>query len=100
MDETEIVVKLEVHEHEINTVKNRMKDLEAQSRAIQEIAISVNRMAVSIENMLEEVNRQGKRVEALEKVPIETTKLIKAAIITALAGSIAGAVVTAILAII
>ena len=66
---------------------------------IQELAISVNRMAVSVENMLKELNRQGERLEVLEKVPIETGKVLKSAIITALVSGIVGAMVTTVLTI-
>lgn len=99
MDETEVAVKVEVHDHDIESLKYRVNDLEAQSKAIQELAISVNRMAVSMENMLQELNRQGERLEVLERMPAETGKLVKTAIITALTGSIVGAMMTAILTI-
>lgn len=99
MDVTEIAVKLEAHEHEIESLKHRVKDLEKQGGMIQELAISVNRMAVSVENMLKELNRQGERLEVLEKVPIETGKVLKSAIITALVSGIVGAMVTTVLTI-
>lgn len=97
MDDTEIAVRLEGHEHEIGSLKHRVKDLEEVSRALQELAISVNKMAVSMENMMGELQRQGTRLETLEKVPVETHKQVKAAIITTLTGGVAGAVLTAIL---
>ena len=97
MDGTEVAVRLEAHEHEIDSLKYRVKDLETQNRAIQELAISVNRMAVSIENVLQELNRQCERLEVLERVPAETGKLVKSAIITTIAGGITGAMVTALL---
>lgn len=97
MDETEVAVKVEVHDHDIESLKYRVNDLELQRKAIQELAISVNRMAVSMENMLQELNRQGERLEVLERMPAETGKLVKTAIITALTGSIVGAMMTAIL---
>lgn len=99
MDETEVAVKIEVHEYEISFLKNRLKDLEAQARTIHELSIALNKMAVNMENILQELNRQGERVEVLEKVPVETGKQIKAAIITALVGGAVGAVMTAILTI-
>ena len=95
MDETEILVRLEAHEHEISSLKERVRDLEAQNMVIQDLAISVNRMAVSLENMLKEINKQGKRLTVLENVPVETGKTIRSAIITALVGGIVGAFVTA-----
>ena len=94
--ETEIAVKLEAHEHEIASLKHRVKELEAESKVIQELAISVNKMAVNMENMLEEQKRQGVRLEMLEKVPVETNRQVKAAIITAFAGGIVGAFITTI----
>ena len=97
MDETEVAVSLEAHEQRIDSLKRRTDDLETRSKAIQELAISVNRMAVSIENMLQELNQQGSRLETLERVPVETGKVIKAAIITALSGGFISAIVTAVL---
>ena len=97
MDNTAVAVKLEAHEQEIKSLKHRIGELEAQSKAIQELAISVNRMAVNIENMLKELNRQGERLEVLERMPTETGKVVKSAIITTLVGSVVGAVMTAML---
>ena len=97
MDETKVAVRLEAHEQRIDSLKRRTDDLETQSKVIQELAISVNRMAVSIENMLRELNRQGNRLETLERVPVETGKVVKAAIITALSGGLIGAMVTAMM---
>ena len=98
MEETEVAVKLEAHEHEIGSLIHRIEDLEQQSKSIQELVISINRMAINIENMLKELNRQEERLDLLERVPAENGKLIKAAVITTLVGGAVGALVTAILA--
>ena len=98
MDETEIAVKLEAHDHEIGSLEFRIQNVEAQKDAIQEMAISINTISVGIDNMLRELNQQGKRLKELEKAPTETGKTIKTAVITALAGGMVGAVMTAILA--
>lgn len=97
MDETEVAVRLEAHEHDIGSLEYRVKDLEKQNSAIQELVISVNKLAVCIENMQKELNRQGKRLDALEDVPKETRRMIKTAIITAIAGGLAGTILTALL---
>ena len=47
VDETEVAVKLEVHEHEIGTLKYRIRSLEAQSKFVQEFAISINKIKKS-----------------------------------------------------
>lgn len=96
MNETEIAVKLAEHGKEIGSLKHRADDLEAESKAIQALAVSVKELAVNMKNMMTELQKQGARLEALEKVPIETNKQVKAAIITALIGGVIGAVVTAV----
>jgi len=97
VDETEIAVKLEAHDHEISSLEFRIQNLEVQKNAMQEMALSINTISVSIDNMLRELNQQGKRLKELEKVPVETGKTIKTAVITTLTGSVVGAVVTAVL---
>ena len=97
MDDTEVAVKLEGHEHEIGSLKHRVNNLESNSAVMQELAISVNKMAVNMENMLAELQEHGVRLKVLEKVPIETNKQIKNAVITASVGGIIGAVLTKIL---
>lgn len=97
MNEMELAVRLEGHEHHITSLKERVKELESQSLAIQELAISANKMTVVVENMLEELNQQGKRLERMERGPLETMNLIKVTIITTLVGGVVGAVVTAVL---
>ena len=97
MEETKIEVKLEAHEHEIGSLKHRVEELELQNRSIQKLDISVSKMAVNVENMLRELNKQGERMEMLKRVPTETGKLIKAAIITALVSGVIVATVTAVI---
>lgn len=97
MDETTVAVTLKTLEHEIEALQYRVESLEDQGRSLHELVISVNRMAMSIENMQKEMNIQGERLKILEMVPGETGKLVRAAVITSLAGGIAGMVITAFL---
>lgn len=97
MEETGVAVKLEAHEHEIGSLNHRIGELERQGKSVQENVISISRMTINIENMLKELNRQEERLEVLERVPVETGKLIKSAIITTLVGGTVGAVVTGML---
>lgn len=97
MNEQEIAVKLEGHEHEIASLKHRMKDVEAETKVINELTVSVSKMAVSMENMISELRSQGDRLQVLEKVPAETNKMIRQAIITTLGGGMIGAVLTKVL---
>lgn len=75
----------------------RISLLEDNIRQINELTVSVKEMAVNMNNMLKELEKQGDRLEALEKEPAETTKQIKQAIITAIVGTVVGAVVTALI---
>lgn len=75
----------------------RIQLLEDNARQINELTLTVKEMSVNMSNMLIEMQKQGDRLDALEKEPAETTKQIKQAIITAIVGTVVGAVVTAII---
>lgn len=66
MTTEEIAVSLAEHGKEIGSLKHRVGDLEMETKAINDLAISTQRMAVNMENMLEEQKRQGERLESLE----------------------------------
>lgn len=97
MNEQEIAVKLEGHEHEINSLKHRMKDVEAETKVINELTVSVSKMAVSMENMISELRSQGERLQLLEKVPAETQRMVKQGIINTVIGGVIGAFLTKLL---
>ena len=75
----------------------RIALLEENGRHINAMTISIEKMAVNMENMLAEQRKLGDRMEVLEKEPAETHKQIKMAVITSVVGTIVGAVVTAAL---
>lgn len=97
MNEQEIAVKLEGHEHEIASLKHRMKDVEAETKVINELTVSVSKMAVSMENMISELRSQGERLQVLEKVPAETQRMVKQGIINTVIGGVIGAFLTKLL---
>ena len=60
---------------EINNNQNRRLDaLEENVKQIQALTISVEKMAVSIEQMTKELTKQGQRLEAIEAEPGEKWK--------------------------
>lgn len=75
----------------------RIALLEDNVREINTLTVSVEKMAVNMTNMLEELKKQGERLEKLEKEPAEAHKQIKMSVITALISAVVGAVVTAVL---
>ena len=98
MTEEDIAVKLEGHEHEIGSLKHRVGDLEKESHTISELVLAVNRMAVSMEHMLEEQKKQGERLGVLEQVPLNTGRQVRTAVINTLVSAVVGAIVVALLA--
>lgn len=75
----------------------RIQLLEDNVREINALTVSVEKMAVNMENMLVEQKKQGERLEKLEQEPAEAHKQIKMSVITALISAVVGAVVTAII---
>ena len=75
----------------------RISLLEDNVRQMNALTVSVEKMAVNMENMLEEQKKLSDRMEVIEKEPVETNKRIEQAIITAVVSTIVGAVVTAVL---
>ena len=92
MTAEEIAVALAEHGKEIDAMKHRVGDLETETRVINDLAMSTQRMAVNMENMLEEQKRQGERLESLEgrdgKKWREVTKHVVTALVSILLGYI------------
>ena len=69
MTTEEIAVKLEDHEHEIGSLKHRMKAAEEANHALNRLATAVEVMATRQEAMSDSVERLTGKVEALEAKP-------------------------------
>ena len=75
----------------------RISLLEDSVRQINDLTVSVKEMAVNMGNMLKELEKQGKRLEKLEREPAESHRQIKAAIITSAISAVVGAIAGALL---
>jgi len=75
----------------------RLSLLEESVRQINDLTISVKEMAVNMGNMLAELQKQGERLEKLEKEPADTWKNVKTTIITGVVSAVVGAVMAAVL---
>lgn len=85
---------------EENTRQNRrIAVLEEDIKEIHGLTVSVEKLAISMENMMVELKKQGDRLGELEREPIEAHKQIKMSVVTALVGAVVGAAVTAVMAI-
>ena len=88
--ETATAVKLEAQEHEIGSLKHRVRELEAEFKAINELTMSVNRLAVNMENMLQEQKAQGERLETLESRDGDMWRKVVGHIVTTVIGIVLG----------
>lgn len=84
-------------EDEHKRLSRRIDVLEKDNAQNQSLIVSVEKMAVNMENMLKEQQRQGKRLEALEDVPNKSWNTLKNSFISAIGAAIGGAVLAAIL---
>ena len=69
MTNEEIAVKLEDHEHEIGSLKHRMKAAEEANHTLNRLATAVEVMAAKQTSMSESVERLTDKVDALEAKP-------------------------------
>ena len=76
----------------------RIQFLEDSVRQINALTVSVEKMAVNMENMLVEQKKLSERIGIIEKEPAEAHKQIKLSVITTVSCAIAGAVAGAVLA--
>ncbi|MBQ7067057.1 MAG: hypothetical protein IJN92_09600 [Lachnospiraceae bacterium] len=75
----------------------RIALLEESIRQTQALTLSVEKMALSMENMLKEQKKQGERLEALEEVPKKNWDTLKSGMLGSLATALGGAIVAAII---
>ncbi|MCD8239399.1 MAG: hypothetical protein LUC92_08705 [Clostridiales bacterium] len=74
----------------------RIALLEENVKQYSALAASVEKLAVNMENMLKEQEKQGKRLEALESRDGEMWRKVTAYIITAIIGIVIGYIFTQI----
>lgn len=96
---------IERHEHEEfckrmeaehNRQNKRIGELEESVREIGDLTASVNKLAVNMENMLRNQERQGKRLEALEGRDGEMWRKVVGYVVTAVIGIVVGFIFTQI----
>lgn len=76
MTNEEIAVKLEDHEHEIGSLKHRMKAAEESNGVLHRLVTAVEVMATKQENTMQSVDRLTTKVEALEAEPGKRWKFV------------------------
>lgn len=84
-------------EDENDRQNHRIENLEKSTEQIQLIISSVEKLAMSVDNMAKELMKQGERLEALEKVPGKNWDTLKMGILSAVAAAIGGGLVAAVI---
>lgn len=101
MTDEAIAVRLENHEQEIKSLKHRMDEREEKDKTLSELTTSVRTLAVNMEYMAKEQQKQGERLERLEHEPTDEYKhykrLIIGCIITTVIGTVLGAILVNVL---
>lgn len=87
--------------HNIEEIKGRLEKCESQQEAMVELIRSVDRLTITMGNMVEEQKGLKKDVKALKEAPAEKfnyyKKLIVGGIITTVLGAIIGAFISLII---
>ena len=97
MTDEEIAVKLEGHEHEIGSLKHRMEEQEEQNKVIQDLVMSVQKLALTMEAMVKEQSMQGERLKKLEDEPAERWNSAKKTAFTTIISVVAGGLATGLI---
>lgn len=99
MDE---VTKAEIERlHDEEHRQNRRLEILEQNMSTQHsIAMSVQKLAINMEQMLEEQKEQGKRLDKLESEPAENWSSMKRTIFNTIVGAIAGVIASGMIYII
>lgn len=72
------------HEHDVQS--KRITALEKAVDSINQITVNVERLAISMENMTKELERQGNRLDAIEETPKKRWEAIVAALVAGIVG--------------
>lgn len=83
-------------EEENNRQNKRLAELDESAKVINNLTVSIEKLAVSMESMLKEQEKQGERLEALEGRDGEMWRKVVGYIATAITGIIIGAIFTQI----
>lgn len=92
-EHNEFAKRIEAEEHRQN---RRIAELEESTKQINLLVTSVEKLAQSIETMVQEQHRQGERLEMLENRDGEMWRKVTGYVITAIVGIALGFIATQI----
>ncbi len=98
MNDRQIALKLNDHDHEIKSLKHRVEEVEQKQSEIGELTQSVNKLAINMGYMLDEQKEQGERLKKLETEPADNAKYYKRTIISCVITTVLGGILGALIA--
>ena len=84
-------------EEEHERQNKRIGILEDTMQQYVTLTISVERLAMSIDQMVKEQKRQGERLEELEQVPVKKWNTMTTAILSAIGGAVGTGIIACLL---
>ncbi len=94
MREEDVTIHLSAHEHEIGSLKHRMKHVESQVEAINKLTASVENLASSVQEMLLAQKEQANRLMRLECLPAQEARSMRREVFKATLSALVGALLT------
>lgn len=80
-------------EEEHTRQNKRITVLEKAFEQQNKLVLSVEKMALTMQQMVTEQQKQGERLEELEKVPIKNWNTVKSSILSAIGGALGTAII-------
>lgn len=90
MTDEEVAIRLEGHNHEIESLKHRMCAVEAVAKSINDLGMQVKGLALNMNSFAAGQKSMIERLETIEKRPIQTINSIRQTAITAIVSAISG----------
>ena len=90
----EVMITLANHENKIAELYHRLKAQEQQTRAINELSLSVRELAVTMKGMISEQKSLGERITRLERAPLARYEKVLFAVFSAVLGAACGIVLS------
>lgn len=86
MTDEELAKTLTAHEHEIGSLKHRMKDVEDIVNVVHQLAVEMVALTKEIQHMNKTIEQLNTEVNELKNKPAQRWELVVTTIISALAG--------------
>ena len=97
MTEEAITIQLTAHEHELGSLRHRMKHVESQVEAINKLSASVENLALCVQEMLRAQKEHAARIMRLECRPAEDARSIRRELLKAIVSTTVGALLGVLL---